>query len=112
MAIEITNKEECDVIYGFELTDDEKKNFDYHSPEDLEEQIFVRYRTMLYDISQFIRLGYGMSQERINQGKYHPFGEEWNDGAYHCDTYFSGTLCKILDTETILMAQYYCNDKE
>lgn len=106
MTIEIKNKEECPVIYGFELTDEEKKDFDYHSAAELEDQIFVKYRNNLYDISQFIRMGYGMPQERINKGNYHPFGEEWNDGAYYSETYFSGVLCKILDNETVLMAQY------
>jgi hypothetical protein len=106
MSVKITNIEECKVIYGFELTEDEKKEFDYHSPEGLEEQIFVKYRNNIYDISQFMSFQYGISAERIREGNFQPFGEEWNNGGYYSETYFSGVLCLILDEETVKMATY------
>jgi len=104
--IQIKHIEECPVIYGFELTPDEKKDFDYWTPEELDEQMFVKYRGNIYDISQFMRLTYGMTIERIKDGTFHPFGRGWDYGGYHSDSFYSGVLCLIVDDETVRMATY------
>jgi len=106
MSLEIRHIEECPIIHGFELTPDEKKDFDYWKPDELDEQMFVKYRGNIYDISQFMRLPYGMTAERIKDGAFHPFGREWDYGGYHSDSFYSGVLCLMIDDETVKMATY------
>ena len=106
MSLEIKHIEECPIIYGCELTPDERKDFDYWKPDQLDEQMFAKYRGNIYDISQFMRLTYGMTVERIRDGTFHPFGREWDYGGYHSDSFYSGVLCLMIDDETVKMATY------
>ena len=104
--IQIKHIEECPIIYGSELAEEEKKDFDYWKPDELNEQRFAKYRGNIYDISQFIRFTYGMTAERIRDGYFHPFGREWDYGGYHSDSFYNGILCLIVDDETVKMATY------
>lgn len=106
MSLEIKHIEECPIVYGFELSNEEQKEFDYYSKDELDEALFVRYRNTTYDLGSFMRFTYGISAERIREGRFHPFGKEWNEGGYHADSFYSGVLCLILDETTVRMATY------
>ena len=70
-------------LYGYELTDKEKEDFDYI--EDIDGHDFFRYRGRVYDVGEFL----------VNHNDLFP--QEW-DG-YTSDSFFSGILLKI-DPET------------
>lgn len=70
------------LIYGFELTAKEKKDFDYL--EDVDESIFFRYKNQLYDIGEIIRIDENT-----------PFPDFWH--GYSSDSFFSGILVRLCD---------------
>ena len=87
----ITNNQPRQLIYGYELTDKEKSNFDYL--DDIDNHNFVKYKGFIYDVSEF------MSTYNMESLK------DW-DG-YSSDSYFSGVLINIIDSDYVLMARYY-----
>lgn len=87
----ITNNIPRQLINGYELTDKEKSNFDYLDNTDSHN--FVKYKGFIYDVSEFIST-YNMDSLK-----------DW-DG-YSSDSYFSGVLIKIIDSDTVIMARYY-----
>ena len=76
------------MLYGYELTDKEKEQFDYLDASDLETNNFFRYKGALYDVSQFMRV----SENELFNG--------W-DG-YESHSYFDGLLIKITDDSVIV----------
>ncbi len=76
------------MIYGYELTDKEKEQFDYLDTSDLETTNFFRYKGDLYDVSQFLRA----SENELFEG--------W-DG-YQSHSYFDGLLIKLIDDHVIV----------
>lgn len=101
-----TNNVTRDVIYGHELTEKERAEFDYldwSQPDgDGWTHSFVRYNGQLYDLSEFMRTSELLSPEMQN----------W-DG-YMSDSYFSGTLIRYareddrLDPERVVVG-WYCS---
>lgn len=87
----ITNNKPRFLIYGFELTDKEKSEFDYL--DDIETNSFFRYKKQVYNLGEFMRI------ENI------PEFEKWH--SYHSDSFFSGVLIKLIDDESILVGRYY-----
>lgn len=87
----ITNNIPRQLIYGYELSDKEKTNFDYL--DNIDSHNFVKYKGFIYDVSEF------MSTYNMDSLK------DW-DG-YSSDSYFSGVLLKIIDSDYVLMARYY-----
>ena len=88
----ITNNKPRQLVYGYELTDKQKQDFDYI--DDIDSHDFVIYKNNAYDLSEFMRIG--------NNDKL----EGW-DG-YSSDSFFSGTLVKYADDmESIIMGWYY-----
>ena len=87
----ITNNIPRQLIYGYELTDKEKSNFDYL--DDIDSHNFIKYKGFIYDVGEF------MSTYNMDSLK------DW-DG-YSSDSYFSGVLIKIIDSDYVLMARYY-----
>ena len=87
----ITNNIPRQLIYGYELTDKEKSNFDYL--DNIDNHNFVKYKGFIYDVSEF------MSTYNMDSLK------GW-DG-YSSDSYFSGVLIKFIDSDYVLMARYY-----
>lgn len=88
----ITNNQPRQLIYGYELTEKQKQDFDYL--DDIDNQDFVRYKGNLYDVSEFISTFYQCDSLK-----------DW-DG-YSSDSYFSGVLIKMIDSDTAIMASYY-----
>ena len=87
----ITNNIPRQLIFGYELTDKEKSNFDYL--DDIDSHNFIKYKGFIYDVSEF------MSTYSMDSLK------DW-DG-YASDSYFSGVLIKFIDSDYVLMARYY-----
>ena len=83
----ITNNVPRNMIYGYELTDKQKQDFDYL--EDIDSHDFVKYKGMVFDVSEF------MITEL----------EGW-DGVSG-GSYFHGYLIKIVDSDTVIMGAYY-----
>lgn len=87
----MTNNKPRQLIYGYELTDKQKQDFDYI--EDIDSHDFVKYKNNIYDLSEFMRVENSSS---LN---------DW-DG-YSSDSYFSGTLVKYIDDDSVIMGWYY-----
>jgi len=94
----ITNNVPRDVIYGYELTDTERKEFDYvdfHS-DDGQYHEFFRYKGEVYDIGEFQIVPDMLLKEM-----------KWWDG-YISDSFFSGILVKYVDEfERVIVGRYY-----
>ena len=87
----ITNNIPRQLIYGYELTDKEKSNFDYL--DDIDNHNFVKYKGFIYDVGEFMRID---NNDAL---------KDWN--GYSSDSYFSGVLIKFIDSDYVLMARYY-----
>jgi hypothetical protein len=95
----ITNNVPRETIRGFELTEREKDEFDYLSPEELNDAEFFRYKNRLYDLGEFVRF----DRPTLFKG--------W-DG-YSSDSFFSGILVRYhmeygYYTDKIVVGWYYC----
>ncbi len=93
----ITNNVPRFTVDGYELTESERKEFDYYKdPEDLDDATFFRYKGNVYDLGEAMRL------------KHTPPGvfEGW-DG-YYVESIFSGVLVKFVDDgEQVIVGHYY-----
>lgn len=83
----ITNNVPRNMIYGYELTDKQKQDFDYI--EDINSHDFVKYKGMVFDVSEFMRTDL----------------DGW-DGVSG-QSYFHGYLIKIVDSDAVIMGAYY-----
>ena len=90
----IDRVKDCDVIYWYDLTDVEMKDFDYHDTEESQEGAsFARYFGDTYDLSEFMR----------NPGM---FPDEWQ--GYFSNGLSFGILCRFTDDgESVTLATYY-----
>jgi hypothetical protein len=92
-----TNNVPRPVIWGFELTEKEAREFDYL--EDVGAAQFVRYRGWVYDLGEFTRID--MRRERLPAEF-----EGWH--GYQSDSYFSGILIRYSqDFESVVVGTYY-----
>lgn len=93
----ITNNVPRFTVYAHELTAAEREQYDYHDwaaiDDGRDSATFFRYRGELYDLGNFIRI------ESDDEFK------DWN--GYSGDSYFSGTLVKLIDDESIIVGRYY-----
>ena len=86
----ITNNQPRLLLYGYELTEKQRQDFDYL--DDIDGNNFVKYKGFIYDVSEF------MSTHNMDSLK------GW-DG-YSSDSFFSGVLIKIIDSDTVIMGTY------
>ena len=96
----ICNNKPRKFIYGYELSDKERRAFDYLAPEDLDVHEFVRYKGCLYDTGEFMRVTHSVANCQRE-------GWEEFDG-YFSDSFFSGVLIKYINSDNCVMASYYC----
>ena len=90
----ITNNIPRDFVYGHELTDNERKEFDYLDDDEILEASFVRYKGWTYELGQFMRC----------DTTYSPLSE-WS--GYCSDSAFSGVLLRYTeDFEQVIMGRY------
>lgn len=89
-----TNNHWRNIQFGYELTDEQRAEFDWIDPHEIDHRMFVTYKGHVYSLDEFMRL----------EGEHHPFGQ-W-DG-YASDSFFSGVLVKISDDgEQVKLATY------
>ena len=95
----ISNNKPRFIIYGFELADKEKEQFDYL--EDIDQCSFFRYKGNLYDMGEFMRIDKSTAP--------HPQRKGWEDwDGYSSDSYFSGILVQYAsDYESVIVGRYY-----
>lgn len=90
----ITNNRPRHVLYWHELTEKERREFDYLNAAD-DDRIgasFARYRGAVYDLGEFQRAPDDLAP--------------WH--GYAQDTYFSATLYRIVDDgESVIMGRVY-----
>ena len=88
----VTNNNWRDVVYGFDLPEKLRADFDYL--DDIECAQFVKYRGQFYDLGDFVRLD-----------KNSPF-TGWH--GYLGSTYFSGVLVKLSrDGDQVMVGRYF-----
>ena len=94
-----TNHHARPVLYGFELTQKECKEFDYL--ENLDDSTFFRFKGQVYDLGEFVRITPPIAPHAQRKG-----WENWH--GYSSDSYFSGILVKYMDNfERVIVAQYF-----
>lgn len=92
----ITNNHWREHIYGFQLPDDVRKEFDYL--EDIEEKLFIHYKGKYY-LDEFMRIDDVMTL-------YSPEFKGWH--GYMPDSFFSGLLIRYSkDCEQYQIATYF-----
>ena len=90
----ITNNKPRQLVYGYELTDNQKSDFDYL--EDIDGEQFVQYQGMIIHIGEFMRLS-GDSEE--SKAGWH---------GVHGLNAFCGVLVKLLDNGRIVVGKVLC----
>jgi len=93
------NNHDVPFIYGYELSDKWKKEFDYYESEEFENQVFFKYKDWIYDLGEFIRV----------DGNNYPFEEcPIKFYGYKSESFFSGVLIKMDDVgESVKVYHYY-----
>lgn len=93
------NNHNVPIIYGYELSDKWKKEFDYYEPEELETNTFFKYKGWIYDLGEFMRISSNNS----------PFEEcPIKFDGYISETFFSGVLVKFTeDCDFVKVYHYY-----
>ena len=78
----ITNNHWRTFLYGYELTDKERAEFDWIDPEEFDCHSFFRYRGWVYSLSEFMPAG---------------FLQDATWDGYKGDSFFSGVAIKLSD---------------
>lgn len=90
-----TNNKPRFLVYGYELTEKEKSEFDWMEKEELETAEFFRYKNRVYAVSEFLRV---------------PEDSESFKGwdGYSSDSFFSGVIVKFCDDcESVIIGTYF-----
>lgn len=97
-----TNNHWRPLVYGYELTEKERAEFDYIGADEIDSHEFFRYRGIVYDPSEFMWIDASITPHPQREG-----WEHWN--GYLSDSYFSGILIRYSeDFESIQCATFYC----
>ena len=96
-----TNNHWRSPVYGYELTDKERAEFDYIPAEELDSRDFLRYRGWVYDPSEFMRTPQ-------NESARQELNELSNWHGYQSDSFFSGIVVRYSDDcEQYQIGTYY-----
>lgn len=89
----VTNSIPRLIVSGYQLTDNQKEDFDYI--EDIDSHDFVLYKNCVYDIGEFVRID--SKSENFNG---------WH--AASANSWFTGVLIKLCDdNDYVIMGRYY-----
>lgn len=89
-----TNRHARHIIYGCELPENQRKEFDYLSDEEYSSNGFFKYKGQYFDLGEFIRCEGELKDK------------EWH--RYSSDSYFSGIVVKYTeDYESVIVGTYY-----
>ena len=95
----VTNNAPRNIIYGYELPESARIDFDYIDADEFHYHNFVLYKGNYYDLSDFMRIEPHNSFNCITEF------QNWS--GYHGESYFSGVLIKLVDDERVIMGRYY-----
>jgi len=92
-----TDNKYRNLIYGYELSDKERAEFDYISENEIMMHDFIKYKGVIYDPCEFIRCG--------GNGA----GTEWKnwDGYFSCSAWHGVLIKYSADFEQVKIAQYF-----
>jgi len=94
----ISNYHSREIIYGWELSEGEREEFDWMTDDELDAESFFRYKDTVYALSEFMRIEKNAPKEF--QG--------W--AGYLSDSFFSGILVRYpsdsWDTDHIVVGWY------
>jgi len=97
----VCNNVPRNLIYGYELSEKERGEFDYLESEEFETHEFFRYKGEIYDMGEFMRIDSAIAP--------HPQREGWESfDSYASDSFFSGVLVKYVDSDHVIVATYFC----
>lgn len=89
-----TNNVPRHIIYGFELPENQREEFDYLSDDEYADAEFFKYKGNYYGIGEFMRC----ESELKQQGWY----------GYRSDSFFSGVVIKLSsDGDSVIVGQYF-----
>lgn len=98
-----TNNQERLVLDAYELTAEERTEFDYMDWDKLEagedSASFVRYRGWIYDLGDF------QVESGLLKGRQSTF-PGWHGFVSH--SFFSGVLVRFTDDDHVVMGRYFC----
>jgi len=83
-----TNNVPRHIIYGWELSEKERQEFDYL--DDIDSSEFFRYKGQLYDLGEFMRIDQNML---LNS----PALDNWQ--GIHTDSFFSAIVVRYIEGE-------------
>jgi hypothetical protein len=98
-----TNNKPRPVIYGYELSAKEAKDFDYIDPEEMSGHAFFRYRGQIYDLGEFVRI----CRPGSHGGPFAHYdhtGELSRWDAIRTDSYFSAIVIRLSEDGEELVA--------
>jgi len=96
-----TNNHVHSFLYGYELTEKERAEFDYMTDEEIDESTFLRYCKSIYALSDFMRIDPPIAPHCQRSG-----WENW-DG-YLAYSFSSGVLIRIVEHgESYQIATFY-----
>jgi len=94
----ITNNVPRNLIYGYELAEAEKADFDYI--DDIDSHEFFRYRGIVYDPGEFMVWNMPTTEELDHY-------LDWN--GYQSDSFFSGVVIRYTDDMEQVVCGTYLN---
>ena len=106
----ITNNQPRPVLFAYELTEKERKEFDYiediASPDC--QAVFVRYKGQVYDLGEFLRI----VPAGTTGGSFAHYDHAGNLKGWqgiHTESFFSGVLIKYTDNdcEHVIVGRYF-----
>lgn len=93
----ITDNKWRTFLYGHELTEKERKEFDYIPADEIDEHTFFRYLGWCYDLAEFVRVG--------NMPNDNPLSK-WHGCI--ADTFFSGVVIRVsANCDQYQVGRYY-----
>lgn len=91
-----TNNVPRQCLCGPDLTDKERKEFDYLSEDEQANWRFVRYKGWVYDLHEFSCTTKQIMEDEL---------KDWH--GYRSDSFFSGVVVKYKDDDTVVMGTYF-----
>lgn len=91
------------VLYWHDLTDAERKEFDYLESEVSQQDAkFFRYKGAVYDLGEYMHIDKNLAP--------HPQRPGWEKfHGYSSDSFFSGTLIRYVDDFERVIVATYCS---
>lgn len=90
-----TNNVPRDIVYGYELSAQERSEFDYLEGDDLDTANFFRYKGNVYHLGDAMRVEEGNSLCKGWQG-------------YYGESYFSAVVFKYRSDDQVVVGHAFC----